>query len=1044
MPGPRRLAKLSIPRASVASVRPRLHGRLDEAIARGAVFIAAGPGAGKSTLAVTWGTPRAGRLLWFRADEGDHDPGEAFGYFRELAGHSRAARALPAFSPHDVDRLDVFARTFFRAFFAVVPASSTLVVDDAHAAGDDAFPTLLAAAIREAPSDVAVVLLSRREPAGALLDEVASGRLHVLDGAELAFDAPEAITLLAGRVDAAKARQLQARTDGWAAGMLLLAQPAGGTSIARDGAGRRIAAYFDERLLASFDDTALRTLTIASLLPEVDQAALARLGLDASATRLLERLGRENAFVARLERAPPSWRLHDLLRDALRARFRTTGDAAWRRAALLAAAPLAIESGHVRDAVQMYVDANERALATEVAERHARALVRTHRLAELEAVVAALPAHAALHSVPLQIALGESAWQRNDANAAVACFERAYARVDPTAASLDGLLLAASALNAIFEGWQSYAGARTWAARLRHQLGARDRVTDPHDVLRIDRTWLQTADQLWDDSLCDRPALFDRVLATLRDPPPGVAVDEIVATSSVLVESSGFNLHDEARFQATVAATAPWLESADLAPLVKAMWLNAYAGLGRHWPSPGVRLPAAGGNASLELAYDLARSHGGHALAFIAADFLCHAAIADNDLARAQHWLGCERDSSDSRHAVQAVTLLATEATVLGLAGEWRRSVAAFDRADALAREHAHPETDYWNRTLSRYRVQIAAGDAARAREGLLRDAPGYPEGLRRDFALILADVALAAMEWNAHGAIAAALVSRIMERASAYNWRGIATLLVPVVARICAEALRLGIQVEFARKLIRDKRLPAPVPFAPDWPWPVRIHALGGLRIVVDDQPLVFGARAQRKPLDLAKALVAHGPAPVDTAVLLDALWPDAEGAAARASFDMAVMRLRKLLRRDEALVLDAGRLALDPASVWVDAYAFAHGATDRYPGPLFGGDVIEPWWAAARERLHQRFLRRTVERGLELEKQLAFDAALAVYEAGLEQDPLAEDLYQGAIRCHIARHRPADALRAFRRCRDQLSIVLSIPPSPATRALVAALGAR
>jgi DNA-binding SARP family transcriptional activator len=520
--------------------------------------------------------------------------------------------------------------------------------------------------------------------------------------------------------------------------------------------------------------------------------------------------------------------------------------------------------------------------------------------------------------------------------------------------------------------------------------------------------------------------------------------DEIVATSSVLIESSGFNLHDEARFQATVAATAPCLERADLAPLVKAMWLNSYAGLGRHWPSPGVRLPAAGGNASLELAYDLARSHGGHALAFIAADFLCHAAIADNDLARAQHWLARERESGDPRHVVQAVTLLATEATVLGLAGDWRRAIAAFDRADALAREHAHPETDYWNRTLARYRVLIASGEAARAREGLLRDAPGYPEGLRRDFALILADVALAAIEWKAHEAIPAALVSRIMERARAYNWRGIANLLVPVVARICAEALRLGIEVEFARTLIREKRLPAPAPFAPDWPWPVRIHALGDLRIVVDDQPLVFGARAQRKPLDLVKALIAHGPAPVDTAVLLDALWPDAEGAAARASFDMAVMRLRKLLRREEALVLGAGRLAFDPACVWVDAHAFTHGATDRYPGPLFGSDAVEPWWAAARERLHQRFLRRTVERGLELEKQRAFDAALAVYEAALEQDPLAEDLYQGAIRCHIARNHPADALRAFRRCREQLSIVLSVTPSPATRALLAPLGVR
>jgi len=63
-------------------------------------------------------------------------------------------------------------------------------------------------------------------------------------------------------------------------------------------------------------------------------------------------------------------------------------------------------------------------------------------------------------------------------------------------------------------------------------------------------------------------------------------------------------------------------------------------------------------------------------------------------------------------------------------------------------------------------------------------------------------------------------------------------------------EALRLGIETDFARTLIRDKRLPAPSSYDPHWAWPIRIHALGGLRIVVDEQPLVFGARAQRKLL--------------------------------------------------------------------------------------------------------------------------------------------------------------------------------------------------
>ena len=367
-----------------------------------------------------------------------------------------------------------------------------------------------------------------------------------------------------------------------------------------------------------------------------------------------------------------------------------------------------------------------------------------------------------------------------------------------------------------------------------------------------------------------------------------------------------------------------------------------------------------------------------------------------------------------------------------------------FDRAEALARQHAHPENDSWGRTLSRYRVLIASGEAIRAREGLLRDAPRFPEGLHRDFALILAEVALAATQWTTDGAIPAATVAQIMERARAYNWRGITMLLGPTVARICSEALRLGIETDFALTLIRDKQLSAPRAYDQNWPWPVRIHALGGLRIVVNGQPLVFGARAQRKPLDLVKAVVANGPAPVDGAVVLDALWPDAEGAAARASFDMTVMRLRKMLGRDDALVLDAGRIGFDSAIVWVDAHAFATGASETYARPLFGSDAVAPWWAAARERLHQAFIRRTVARGDELEADQRFSDALALYETALALDSLAEELYQGAIRCHVAQGRHADALRVFRRCREQLSIVLSVAPSAATAALVSSLHRR
>ena len=120
-----RLAKLSAPRTSNWVVRARLHRQLDEAVQRGVVWLAAGPGAGKTTLAACWAATRGDRTLWYRADEGDRDPAAAFEYFGELARGRRRAPDVPSYQQQDQQRLDAFARQFFRAFFAAIPAAAT-------------------------------------------------------------------------------------------------------------------------------------------------------------------------------------------------------------------------------------------------------------------------------------------------------------------------------------------------------------------------------------------------------------------------------------------------------------------------------------------------------------------------------------------------------------------------------------------------------------------------------------------------------------------------------------------------------------------------------------------------------------------------------------------------------------------------------------------------------------------------------------------------------------------------------------------------------
>jgi DNA-binding SARP family transcriptional activator len=1040
-----RLAKLSPSRASNWLARPRLDQLLDEATRAGATWIAAEPGAGKSTLAAAWGSTRSGRLLWYRADEADADPGVAFDAFTALARSTRRAGMLPIYRGRDVEKLDVFSRTFFRAFFDLVPAGTTLVLDDAHAAAGTDFDTLLAAVVREAPADVALLIASRKDPDGALLEDVARGTLRILDSGALAFTADEAAKLLARSVDRATALNLHARTNGWAAGMLLLAH--GGTeamslgSEARD----RTLAYFDRAVLGRLDEADLRTLAAASLLPEVDVDALREMGASDGAEALLERLRASHAFVSRLERQPRSWRLHDLLRDALGRRFGTIGESRWRDEVRNAAARIAERRGLVREAVRLHLDAGDPLAARAIAERCARELVKAQRLAELDAIALALGEALVRESVPLQIALGESAWQRNDAHRAVAGFERAMTLLGEDVPSGAGLVVAASALGAILEGWQDFAGSKPWAGRLAHQFGARTQIVDPNERLRVDAVCVRAANMLGDAQLGDERELFARILDALRDGATELQPDEALAAAGVLLETAGYRLNDEILFRDAVHASVPWLRKASASPMSVAGWLTSFALLGRRWPVAGAKLPAATPTECLELAARMAAECGGQSIAFSADLFLVNQAVADNDREAARKRLDALHEIADPGHPTQTVNVLAAEAAVLALSGDWSRAQTVNAQALDLAQRHDFALSDLWTLVIFRERIEIGSGDAARARQALLDESERHPQrSLYREMSLILADVASAAQALRSNGGIPPELTRRIVERAREHAWPGFATLLAPIAARLCSDALRMGIEVEFVRHVIRERHVPAPDAYEPDWPWPIRIRALGGLRVDANDVPIQFGPKAPRRPLELLKLLVARGPGAIDMATVFDALWPDAEGAEARGAFDMAVLRLRKLLGRDDALRLDGGRVGFDPACVWVDAFAFQHGAVDDYPGPLFGDNVVAPWWAAARERLHQRFLRRAQDRGVAFEQRGEFEQALALYEAALTQDPLAENLYRGAIRCHLAADRAADALRVYRRCRDQLSIVLGVAPSNGTADLVASIPRR
>ena len=57
---------------------------------------------------------------------------------------------------------------------------------------------------------------------------------------------------------------------------------------------------------------------------------------------------------------------------------------------------------------------------------------------------------------------------------------------------------------------------------------------------------------------------------------------------------------------------------------------------------------------------------------------------------------------------------------------------------------------------------------------------------------------------------------------------------------------------------LIRERQLAAPSPTTAHWPWPLALRTLGDFVVIRDGVPLVSKGKAQKRPLEMLKALVA------------------------------------------------------------------------------------------------------------------------------------------------------------------------------------------
>ena len=327
-------AKLSRPRLFEALPRTRLFERLDTERHRAIVWLSGPPGAGKTTLASTWLETQRGHALWYRIDEDDADPATFFHHLTRLAtAHTRKRSLhLPVLTSEYLHALPGFARRFFAAFYAALPANSSLVFDRWEAADAVTLDALLDVAITELPEGLRLLVTSRAEPSPSLLHWQTHGAMAQLQSPELRLTLAEARALAADAPDAADL--LHARADGWTAGFVLLLNHLRRTSDAGPEQGHAepesLFAYFAHERFADSSEALRALLLHSALLPAFTAAQAAALSNNPEAPDLLLRLYREHYFIDRNENPEPSYRYHDLFRAFLLQQGRTHLDPALR------------------------------------------------------------------------------------------------------------------------------------------------------------------------------------------------------------------------------------------------------------------------------------------------------------------------------------------------------------------------------------------------------------------------------------------------------------------------------------------------------------------------------------------------------------------------------------------------------------------------------------------------------------------------------------------------------------------------------------------
>jgi LuxR family maltose regulon positive regulatory protein len=335
--------------------RPRLIERLNAGLGRRLTLISAPAGFGKTTLLSEWiaevsspasnsiaSTPRfASRpptpgIGWLSLDDEDNDPVRFFTYFvaaletvqADVGADARALLQSPK-SPPFKSILTLLINNL-----ATLAGDLVLVLDDYHVVEEDSIHDAITFFLDHVPGNMHLIIASRVDPPLPLARLRARGQLIELREADLRFTQDEAVAFLNQAMEMDLSPEdvvaLEARTEGWAAGLQLAALSMRGRDReqvpefidAFSGSHRHVIDYLAEEVMAQqpdqIHDFLCQTAVLNRLTAPLCDAVTGREDSDA----VLRQLDGAHLFLVPLDDQREWYRYHRLFADFLRSHLR--------------------------------------------------------------------------------------------------------------------------------------------------------------------------------------------------------------------------------------------------------------------------------------------------------------------------------------------------------------------------------------------------------------------------------------------------------------------------------------------------------------------------------------------------------------------------------------------------------------------------------------------------------------------------------------------------------------------------------------------------